>query len=59
MPSYGNLTTNTSIGTAAADYGTVIRFETWEDGTVAALREYQNGDRRYEMIIDKNGNYKF
>jgi hypothetical protein len=50
---------NTFIGTAAAKRGSVIRYETWEDGTIAALREGEDGNRWYEKICDKNGNFSF
>lgn len=50
--------TNMSTGTAAADHGAVIRYETWEDGTVAALREKADGERFYQ-IIKKNENFAF
>lgn len=43
---------------AAADMGAVIRYETWEDGTLVALREKADGDRFYQ-VIHKAGNFTF
>jgi hypothetical protein len=53
------ITQKPCIGSVAPKRGTVIRYETWEDGTVVALRENEIGDRWYETIIDKNGNHTF
>ena len=38
--------------------GKVIRYETWEDGTLVALREMDDGHRFYQ-VIQKDGNYAF
>lgn len=48
---------NTSIGTAAADCGAVIRYETHGDELVA-LREKADGERFYQLI-HKAGNFTF
>jgi hypothetical protein len=53
------ITQRPCIGNVAPKRGTVIRYETWEDGTVAALREGEDGDRWYQIIFDKNGNFSF
>jgi len=47
-----------SIGSAVADMGAVIRYETWEDGTLVALRERADGSRYYQ-VIHKAGNFTF
>ena len=38
--------------------GTVIRYELWEDGTLVALRETDDGHRFYQ-VIHKAGNFAF
>ena len=38
--------------------GTVIRYETWEDGTLVALREMDDGERFYQ-VIHRAGNFTF
>lgn len=48
---------STFIGTAAADCGAVIRYETHGDELVA-LREKADGERFYQLI-HKGGNFTF
>jgi hypothetical protein len=45
------------IGTVAADYGAVIRYEAYGDELVA-LREKADGERFYQLI-HKSGQYAF
>ena len=57
IPSSGKPTTNMRIGTVAADYGAVIRYEAYGDELVA-LREKADGERFYQLI-HKAGNFTY
>lgn len=37
----------------------VIRYETWEDGSIAILREDKDGNRFYELLTGPDGQIKW